>query len=144
MSDRCAAATALAGGATQQVAAAAGHVRPRTIRRWLDDPTFRRLVATAQRAAFSEAVGVLTAASAEAARRLVALACEPHGNASVRLGAARSVLAYAHDYGEVVELERRVDRLEDIDVGQIDFELQRLVAEWRRNLEADLRREGET
>ncbi|MDH3260026.1 MAG: hypothetical protein OEM84_03540 [Acidimicrobiia bacterium] len=63
--------------------------------------------------AFDGAVSILVDRSAEAARTLVALATEPHSNAPVRLGACRSVLAFANDLHRGTEIEHRIEALEE-------------------------------
>lgn len=128
-----AAALIVASGGTQQQAAIEGGVSPRTIRRWLnDDPQFAALVDQVRRDAFATAYGVLCAGAAEAARRLVSLAVDPHPNASARLGACRSVLTLTREYAELFDLETRVDALEERTGSDVDRRIEQLTAELER------------
>jgi hypothetical protein len=123
------AALVLAGGGTQLEAATAAQVDARTIRRWLDDPTFAALVKTIRGEAFDQALAVLVAGATEAARHLVALATERHSNAGVRLGACRSVLQFAADHISAGQLEDRIAALED---PTLDLRIMQLIGETER------------
>jgi len=142
---RDAVALALAAGATQTEAAMAGGVARSTVARWLDDPLFAAEVRTLRHQAFDEAISILTAAASDAARHLVELACGRHPNGSVRLGAIRTLLSVASEHLAIADVETRLDRLEGKSGADsaVDHEIERLIGEWRRNLEWDIRHEGE-
>ena len=107
-----AAAVAIAGGATSAAAAEVAKVGVRTVARWRSDDDFQQMVRNHRSRLVEETLGVLLEASRSAAENLVRLACEPHSNASVRLGAIRSVLTFSHEMLTVDELIRRIEALE--------------------------------
>lgn len=111
-----AAIAALAAGFTQAQAGNVAHVHRSTITRWLRDPGFRQQVDEVAAQQLHEARRVIAAASAAAARQLVAIATEP-ASASVlpvhtRLRAVMGLLELAergHDNGL---LEQRLAAVE--------------------------------
>jgi len=106
-------ALALAAGKTQQEAAAAAGVAPRTVARRLARPAFRRRVAELRSAAVERATGKLADGMAEAAdvlRRLLSAKSE-----TVRLGACRAMLELTVKLRESVELEARLAAIEERD-----------------------------
>ncbi len=104
---------ALAAGCTQKQAAEAASVDERTVRRWLPEPAFHDQLRQFRSAALEEALTVLAGGATEAARRLLALATEPHPSGSVRLSACRTVLQLSHDWTVASEIERRLELLEE-------------------------------
>lgn len=108
-SNQSKALSALAAGGTLAEAAEAGEVTERTVRRWVrDDPLFADELTRLRLTALDAARTVAAANAEAAARRLVDLAIEAHGNANVRLAACRDVLRFA----EISDLEDRIARLE--------------------------------
>ena len=103
---------ALACGATVEAAAKQCGVSDRTIYRRLDDPAFRARLREVRSDMVRRSAGLLTAASTEAVRTLLALQKESVP-AGVRLGAARAVLELGLKVREVAELEAEVRDLED-------------------------------
>jgi hypothetical protein len=102
---------ALACGATVEAAARQCNVSDRTVYRRLKDPKFRTQVREARAEMVKRAAGMLTAAAGESVRTLLALQKAPTPPA-VRLGAARAVLELGIKVREMVELEARIEALE--------------------------------
>ncbi len=108
--DREPVALSLAVGAS--VAAAARHsgVAERTVRGWLQDPSFRRRVSELRSELFDAAVGHLAASGRKAAKALADLL--DSANEGVRLRAAAEVLSLGPKLREAAELAERVAELE--------------------------------
>jgi hypothetical protein len=102
---------ALACGATVEAAARQADVSERTVYRRLQDPKFRTQVREARAEMVRRAAGMLTAAAGESVRTLLVLQKAPSPPA-VRLGAARAVLELGIKVREMVELEARIEALE--------------------------------
>jgi len=102
---------ALACGATVEAAARQADVSDRTVYRRLQDPKFRTQVRDARAEMVKRSAGMLTAAAGESVRTLLALQKAPTPPA-VRLGAARAVLELGIKVREMVELEARIEALE--------------------------------
>jgi hypothetical protein len=102
---------ALACGATVEAAAHQADVSERTVYRRLQDPKFRAQVRDARAEMVKRSAGMLTAAAGESVRTLLALQKAPTPPA-VRLGAARAILELGIKVREMVELEARLEALE--------------------------------
>jgi hypothetical protein len=110
-------AMALAGGRTLRDAAATAGVAERTATRRWSDPNFRRRVVELRAAAVERATGKMADGMTEAAdvlRKLLAAESE-----SVRLGACRTMLELGVKLRESVELEQRLQTLEQRLVGKL-------------------------
>jgi hypothetical protein len=104
---------ALASGATVQEASTSTRVSARTIQRRLQDADFQTRLAQARDQMLDRALGVLTAASTEAAEVLRTLA-RTADSESVRRAAARDILLLgAVDLRQAGELADRVRALEE-------------------------------
>ncbi len=93
-------------------AAVAAGVGERTLHRWLEDTDF---VAAYKQARFNvscQATSRLLQASSEAATVLMTLMLDKNTPASVRLGAARSVLEFTFKAVELEQIESRLTALE--------------------------------
>ena len=101
----------LACGASIEGAARECGASSRTIHRRLADPQFRRRVQQIRSDMMQRIAGSLTAASTEAMRTLIEL-MKPTSPATIRLGAARTVLECAMRMNEFTELEDRVAEME--------------------------------
>lgn len=107
---KTAAILALARGQTTTEAADAGGISPRTLRRWQDDPAFRREVARLRAGLLDHTVGALVDAALDAVATLHrALDAEDE---SVRVRAARAILAALIQVRESADLEARIGALE--------------------------------
>jgi hypothetical protein len=102
---------ALACGSTVEAAARQAEVSDRTVYRHLKDPKFRTQVRDARAEMVKRSAGMLTAAAGESVRTLLALQKAPTPPA-VRLGAARAILELGIKVREMVELEGRIEALE--------------------------------
>jgi len=102
---------ALACGATVEAAARQGGVSERTIYTRLRDPDFQKRIKEARTDLVRRSAGLLSAASGEAVRTLLALLKESV-RPSVRLGAAKAVLELGIKVRELAELEAEVRALE--------------------------------
>src|SRR5262249_36838393 len=109
----------LACGATQEAAARSLGISERTVRRRLRDPDFCRRLQELRTEMMERLAGLLTAASSEAVKTLLALLKEGTV-AAVRLGAARAVLELNLKVREVAELEQRIAALEVVQQGQVN------------------------
>ncbi len=105
--------TALACGLSVEAAAKQCQLSIRTIYRRLQDPAFQARLSELRSDMVKRAASMLTAASSDAVRTLVQLQRESLP-ASVRLGAARAVLEIGLKVRDIVELETRIQQLEDI------------------------------
>ena len=106
------AAVAIAAGATSAAAAEVAGVGVRTVARWRSDGDFQAMVRNHRSRLVEETLGVLLENSRAAAEQLVELAVGRHSNASVRLGAIRSVLTFSHEMLTVEALISRIEALE--------------------------------
>ncbi len=103
----------LACGATVEATARQHQVSERTLYRKLGDAKFRARVAEVRSEMVKRATAMLSAASSDAVRTLVHLQRETMP-AAVRLGAARAVLEIGLKLRDMVELEARLQELEDV------------------------------
>lgn len=101
---------ALARGLSIPKAARAAKVSESTVRRRLRVPDFRERVETLRRQSVDVAVRKLSDTMIDAALALAALL--KSGNECVRLGAARSALAYGLQAHEQTDLARRLEEIE--------------------------------
>jgi hypothetical protein len=108
---------ALLSEATYEKAARAARLSKATVLRRLRDPEFRSAYRAARRDLLDATLGRLQRASTEAVQTLQsALRC---GVPSVRVTAARSILDYALRVGELMDLEERIEALEQrVDVAR--------------------------
>jgi len=103
-------AVELAAGKTVADAAEAAGLSERTAYRRLDDAAFRGRMTTLRGEMIGRAVGRLADASTKAVETLTALLTTD--SATVRLGAARSILELGTRLREAVEIEERLSSLE--------------------------------
>ncbi len=103
---------ALACGATVEAAARQCGLSDRTVYRRLKEPAFQARLKQVRSDMIRRSAGLLTAASGEAVRTLLALMKES-SPASVRLGAARAVMEIGMKVRELAELEAEVRALEE-------------------------------
>jgi hypothetical protein len=103
---------ALACGATVEAAARQAGVSDRTVYRRLADPAFQKRVKDARTDLVRRSAGLLSAASGEAVRTLLALMKDAAPPAT-RLGAAKAVLEIGMRLRELAELEAEVRALEE-------------------------------
>ena len=96
-------------------AARAAIVNEKTVRRWLEIPSFRDAMREHQKKALSSALGRLQSLSARAVETLSELLNAQSENA--RLAAAREILAQAVEANIRSDLEARVAQLERSRVG---------------------------
>ena len=101
----------LASGSTDKAARAAG-VTPRTVYRWLADPTFELVYRAARREAVQAATAALQRASADAVVTVVAIMRSRTAPPAVRLAAARTILELARESLELDDLQARITALE--------------------------------
>lgn len=106
------AAAALANGATRPEAARAAGLSERTIRRRLGDPDFRALVADCRARITADVLSGTAELAGRAVARLGVLLDDE--NPHVSLGAARTILTVAADFGERAELAERLAALEAV------------------------------
>src|SRR5215207_4214681 len=105
-------ALALACGATVEAAARQGGVSERTIYTRLRDPEFQKRIKEARTDLVRRSAGLLSAASGEAVRTLLAL-MKDSAPPSARLGAAKPVLELGMKVRELAELEAEVREMEE-------------------------------
>ena len=103
---------ALACGATVEAAARQCGLSERTIYRRLRDPAFQARLKQVRTDLVRRSAGLLSAASGEAVRTLLALMKDTAPPAT-RLGAARAVLELGIKVRELAELEAEVRELEE-------------------------------
>ena len=104
--------SALAAGTTHADAAAQAGVSVATVTRRLREPEFRADVLEARARMVEQSVGLLAAATADAAATLRRLLHSPQD--AVALAAARTILEQTIRITEHVVLEQRVADLEDV------------------------------
>ncbi len=102
---------ALACGATVEAAARQCDLSERTVYKRLKEPEFQQRVKQVRSDMVRRSAGLLSAASGEAVRTLLALMKES-APPSVRLGAARAILELGMKIGELAALEAEVRELE--------------------------------
>lgn len=106
------AAGALAAGATRSEAAAAAGVSERTLYRRMGDPEFRALVSECRARITADVLSGAAGLAGRAVARLGVLLDDD--NPHVSLGAARTILTVAADFGERSELAERLAALEAV------------------------------
>ena len=104
---------ALACGASVEAAAKQCGITDRTIYRRLKDTAFKARLQAVRSDMVGRSAGLLTAAASEAVRTLLALQ-KDSAPPAVRLGAARAVLEVGMKLREVVDLQNRMDELEEL------------------------------
>lgn len=105
-------ATALACGATAEVAAQRANVSRRTVNRRLANPEFRKRIQELRSDMVERTTAMLTAAGMESAKNLLELQ-KRDAPFAVRLGASRSVIELGAKLRETTELEKRLQSLEE-------------------------------
>jgi hypothetical protein len=103
---------ALVCGATVEMAAQKAGISARTAYRRLEDPSFQQRLNSQRADVVRRTANMLTAAGSEAVRTLLSLLL-PTTPASVRLGAARTILEIAIKYQELTELREHIANLEN-------------------------------
>jgi hypothetical protein len=94
-------------------AAKAVGVAPVTLWRWLQDENFRQAYEAARKQVLSRAIESLQAASEGAVATLVELK-DKATKESVRLNAAKALLDLAFNTAALLEIEERLERLEEL------------------------------
>jgi hypothetical protein len=102
--------TALACGATVDLAAEQAGISRRTAANRLNDPVFKERLRNLKAEIVQRACDNLAAAAGEAVATLLELL--PKGSPGVRLGAARSILEIGMKFREATDLETRLRELE--------------------------------
>lgn len=103
----------LAEGTTKAAAAACGSSET-TLWRWLQLPTFQTRYRAARRQVVETAIGQLQKHATTAARVLVSIAEDTNAPASSRVAAAKTILDQSVSAIELMDLQERVERLEDL------------------------------
>ncbi len=107
---------ALAAGASAAEAARQSGLSERTIRRRLEDPTFRAEVTAARAVLLERATGQLAGGATEAVVALRRLLTDKNG--AVAVAAARSILSGVVALRQHSELTERIERLEQVVVAR--------------------------
>lgn len=107
---------ALAAGKAYSKAADDAGVSVPTVTRRMADPEYRRRVQQARAEMIEQASGALAGATTSAVATLVDLL--DAGSEQSRLGAARAILDLAGRYRELVEINERLERVEQALEGQ--------------------------
>ena len=107
-----AAILALLTSRTVEEAAGNAHVQPRTIYRWLKEPTFDAAYREAKRAAFSQAIARLHQMTGAAASTLGKVMVDSQTPAATKVRAADSILNHTAKAIELEDIEARVTELE--------------------------------
>jgi hypothetical protein len=103
---------ALACGATVEAAARQCGLSERTVYNRLGDDEFRKRLERVRADMVDRSAGMLTAAGGEAIRTLLTL--QKDSTPTVRLGAARTILEMGLKIRQLVEVELRLEELEDL------------------------------
>jgi hypothetical protein len=103
---------ALACGATVEAAARQCGLSERTVYNRLGDDEFKKRLERVRADMVDRSAGMLTAAGGEAVRTLMAL--QKDSTPTVRLGAARTILEMGLKIRQLVEVELRLEELEDL------------------------------
>ena len=103
---------ALACGSTVENAAAKAGITARTVYRRLKDPKFKQRVDELRADMVQRTAGMLTAASGESVKTLLALVHDPTTPPAVRLGASRTTIGLAVKLRDSVDLAERIAALE--------------------------------
>lgn len=98
---------------TKSQAAAAADVTPRTLRRWLADPSFRTHLTQASDQALTDATHRLTGSLEDALTVLAELMANRDEKATTRLRAASIIIARTLQFAELKAITERVAALED-------------------------------
>ena len=93
-------------------AAATAGVGERSLRRWLQDPTFRGALLTARREAFGHAIGLTQKYAPVAVATLVKVMQDTTVHASAKVTAAAVLLRFGREGIELDDLAERVEALE--------------------------------
>jgi hypothetical protein len=104
---------ALASGEPVRQAAETAKVSERTVYRRLQDDAFRVSLAQERALLVEEAVGRLAKGMTTAADTLAEIAADTAASTSARVSAARAVLELGQRLRVEMDLERRLDRLEE-------------------------------
>ena len=97
---------------TIEAAASAAGVSRRTVERRMDDPNFLQAYDEARRQLVSCATGRIAARIGRAVDALGEILDNAEVPPAAKISAARAILEYGLKYGELVDVTRRVDRLE--------------------------------
>jgi len=103
---------ALACGATVESAARQCGLSDRTVYRRLEDAAFKKRLERVRADMVGRSAGMLTAAGGESVRTLMAL--QKDSTPAVRLGAARTILEMGLKIRQMVDLEQRLEELEEL------------------------------
>jgi len=94
-----------------RVAAQVG-VNERTIRRWLEDPTFKKAYLLARRESFGHAVGLLQRYAPVAVNTLVKIMTSDQTPPGVKVTAAATLLKFGREGIELDDMAQRIELLE--------------------------------
>ena len=96
-----------------RAAAEVSGVSQPTIFRYLQDPDFRKAYQQAKKALLDAALGDLQKASSEAVSTLREVMLDREITPGVRVAAARAILAFSIQVGQLEEVLRRLEAVED-------------------------------
>jgi transposase len=99
-------------GKTIEAAAQAAGVSKTTLYEWMKQKPFRKRLEEARAEVFNEGLGVIKAGTSKAARKLIELL--DSRNENTRRLTAHEILAFSLKITETQELERRLERLEEL------------------------------
>jgi hypothetical protein len=103
----------LLAGLTKSQAATAAGVTPRTLSRWLADPTFKVHLNHATDQALADATRLLAATVEQAVTVLAELMLDPDANPPDRLRAASLILRRSLDFTDQQSMNQRISELEE-------------------------------
>lgn len=87
-------------------------IHERTLRRWLEEPTFKQAYHTARREAFGHAVGLLQRYAPVAVNTLVKVMTDERTPPGVKVAAAAILLKFGREGIELDDLAQRLELLE--------------------------------
>jgi hypothetical protein len=93
-------------------AAAAAHISPKTLLRWMKEPEFDKQYRAARRGAVSQSISRLQQGATAAATTLLKTMIDQDVPASVRVRAAECVLNHAMKAIELEDIEARLSEME--------------------------------
>ena len=93
-------------------AAAAAGVNERSVRRWLEEPSFKRALLAARREGFAQAIGLTQKYAPVAVATLVKVMNDASSSASAKVTAAGVLLKFGREGIELDDLAERVEMLE--------------------------------
>jgi len=105
---------ALMSEASIERAAGRARVSPRTLHRWLRQPTFQRAYRIARRQAFQQAIGLIVKYAPVAVSTLVKTLTDPTAPHHSKVAAAGLILRFGRDGIELDDIATRIDVIESM------------------------------